>query len=71
MEESVYKVIEVIGSSTESWEAAARAAVDRAASQLEDLRIAEVAELDMKIQDNKVVAYRARVRISFKVHDIA
>ncbi len=71
MEDSVYKVIEVIGSSTESWEAAARAAVDRAGSQLEDLRIAEVVEQDMKILDNKVVAYRARVRISFKVHDIA
>jgi dodecin len=71
MPDSVYKVIEVIGSSADSWEAAAKAAVDRSGCKLEDLRVAEVVELDMKIQDNKVAAYRAKVKISFKVHDVA
>jgi hypothetical protein len=70
MAESVYKVVEIIGSSTESWERAAKAAVDRTASSIEDLRVAEIVELDMKLEANHVVAYRAKVKISFKVHEI-
>jgi hypothetical protein len=66
MAESVYKVIELVGTSTESWEKAAAAAVARAAESLRDLRIAEVSELDMQIEDGAVVSYRARVRVSFK-----
>ena len=68
MSESVYKIIEVVGSSTESWEAAARNAVETAAKTLTDLRIAEIAELDMRVEDGKVTAYRARVKLSFKYH---
>ena len=71
MSDSVYKIIEVIGTSPISWEDAAKAAVDKAGEHLEDLRIAEVMKLDMKITDNKVVAYRARVQVSFKYHDEA
>jgi hypothetical protein len=66
MPESVYKVIELVGTSTESWEKAAAAAVQRASASLRDLRIAEVSELDMQLTDGKVAAYRARVKISFK-----
>lgn len=66
MAESVYKVITLVGTSPESWEKAAAAAVERASMSLRDLRIAEVAELDMQIADGKVEAYRAKVRISFK-----
>ena len=66
MAESVYKVIELIGTSTESWEKAADAAVETAAKSLRDLRIAEIAQLDMQIEDGKVRAYRAKVKISFK-----
>ncbi len=66
MTASVYKVIELVGVSTESWEKAATAAVDRAAQTLSDLRIAEVVELDMQIEDGKVRGYRARVKVSFK-----
>lgn len=69
MPDSVYKVIEVIGTSPTSWEEAAKAAVGKAASHLEDLRVAEIAELDMRIEDNRIVAYRARVKVSFKYHD--
>ncbi|NLG64546.1 MAG: dodecin domain-containing protein [Actinobacteria bacterium] len=65
---SVYKIIEIVGTSTESWEDAARSAVELAATSLEDLRVAEVVELDMRLQDNKVVAYRAKVKVSFKYH---
>ncbi len=65
-EEAVYKVIEVIGSSPTSWEDAARVAVEAAAKSLRDLRIAEISKLDMKLDDGKVVAYRARVSLSFK-----
>ena len=65
-EEAVYKIIEVIGSSSTSWEDAARAAVEAAAKSLRDLRVAEITKLDMKIDDGKVVAYRARVSLSFK-----
>lgn len=66
MAESVYKVIEVIGTSTESWEKAAAAAVELAAKSLRDLRIAEVVELDMQLEEGQVRAYRARVKVSFK-----
>ena len=62
----VYRVTEIIGTSTKSWEDAARNAVETAAQSLRDLRIAEVTKLDMKIEDGKVVAYRARVSLSFK-----
>ncbi len=66
MATSVYKVIELIGTSPESWEKAAAAAVGRAAESLRDLRVAEVSVLDMQIQDGKVTAYRAKVNVSFK-----
>ncbi len=66
MTESVYKVIEIIGTSQESWEKAAAAAVERAGESLRDLRIAEVSQLDMQITDGKISAYRAKVKISFK-----
>ena len=69
MAESVYKVIELVGTSPESWDKAAAAAVAKAASTLRDLRIAEVAELDMQIEDGQVRAYRARVKVSFKYED--
>jgi len=64
--ESVYKVIELVGTSTESWERAATAAVDLAGKSLRDLRVAEVVELDMQLEEGKVVAYRAKVKVSFK-----
>jgi flavin-binding protein dodecin len=63
---SVYDVIEVIGTSTESWEKAAAAAVEVASKTLRDLRIAEVVEMDMQIEDGKVRAYRTKIRLSFK-----
>ena len=66
MAESVYKVIELIGTSTESWEKAAKAAIETAMKTLKDLRIAEVVEMDMQIEDGKVVAYRTKVKVSFK-----
>jgi flavin-binding protein dodecin len=66
MAESVYKIIELVGTSTESWEKAAKAAVERAAKSLEDLRIAEIAKLDLQIDNGQVRAYRARVNVSFK-----
>ncbi len=66
MAEAVYKVIELIGTSTESWEKAAAAAVERASKRLRDLRIAEVSEMDMQIKDGKVSSYRAKVKVSFK-----
>jgi flavin-binding protein dodecin len=69
MAESVYKVIELIGTSSESWEKAAAAAVSRAAESLRDLRIAEVTQLDMQIDKGKVLAYRAKVKVSFKYED--
>ena len=64
--ESVYKIIELVGTSTESWEKAAAAAVDRASETLRDLRIAEIAELDIQLEDGKVRVYRAKVKVSFK-----
>ena len=66
MAESVYKIIELVGTSNESWEKAAAAAVARASSSLRDLRIAEVAELDLQIEGGQVTAYRAKVKVSFK-----
>jgi flavin-binding protein dodecin len=66
MAESVYKVIELVGTSTESWEKAASAAVDKAGKSLRDLRIAEVSQLDMLLEDGRVDSYRAKVKISFK-----
>ena len=66
MAESVYRITELVGTSTESWEKAASAAVETAAKSLRDLRIAEVAELDLQLEDGQVKAYRARVRVSFK-----
>lgn len=69
MSDGVYKVVELVGTSSESWEKAAKSAVERAGKSLRDLRIAEVAELDMQIKDGKVSGYRARVRVSFKFED--
>ncbi|MBI3913934.1 MAG: dodecin domain-containing protein [Chloroflexi bacterium] len=66
MADSVYKIIELVGTSTESWEKAAANAVARASQSLRELRIAEVSELDMQLEDGKVVAYRAKVKVSFK-----
>jgi hypothetical protein len=66
MADSVYKVIELVGTSTDSWEKAAAVAVERAAQSLRDLRIAEVVELDMLLDNGKVTAYRAKVKVSFK-----
>ena len=69
MAESVYKVVELVGTSSESWEKAAAAAVERAAGSLRDLRIAEVAALDMDIKNGKIEAYRAKVKVSFKLRE--
>ena len=66
MAESVYKVIELVGTSNDSWEKAAAAAVRKASASLRDLRIAEVVELDMQLEGGKIRAYRARVKVSFK-----
>ncbi len=66
MAESVYKIIELVGTSTESGEKAAKAAVETAAQSLRDLRIAEVVKLDMQLEDGEVRAYRAKVKVSFK-----
>jgi flavin-binding protein dodecin len=64
---SVYKVVEVIGTSEKSWEAAAKEAVETASKSLRDLRIAEVDQMDLKLENDKVVAYRVRVKLSFKI----
>ena len=64
--ESVYKVIELVGTSTQSWEQAAAAAVKRAAKTLRDLRVAEISQLDMQLKDGKVESYRAKLKVSFK-----
>ncbi len=66
MSESVYKVVELVGTSPESWEKAAANAVNRAGKSLRDLRIAEIIDLDMHLEDGKVKAYRAKVKVSFK-----
>jgi flavin-binding protein dodecin len=66
MSDSVYKIIELVGSSPNSWEEAAKNAVDKASKTLRDLRVAEISKLDLKIEDGKVSAYRAKVNLSFK-----
>lgn len=66
MSESVYKIIELVGTSSESWERAASAAVERASQTLRDLRIAEVSQLDLQIEEGRVLAYRAKLKVSFK-----
>ena len=66
MPDSVYKFIELVGTSTDSWEKAAAVAVDKASKSLRDLRIAEIVELDMQLEDGKIRTYRAKVRLSFK-----
>ena len=71
MADSVYKVITLIGTSSESWEKAASVAVERAAQTLEDLRVAEVKELDMQLENGKIIAYRAKVKVSFKYREEA
>jgi flavin-binding protein dodecin len=68
MDDSVYKVIELIGTSSESWEAAARAAVETAAQSLDDIRVAEVVEMDLRLENNRIVGFRTKVRVSFKYH---
>lgn len=69
MSDSVYKVIELVGTDPESWEKAAKAAVDRASQSLRDLRVAEVSAQDLVIEDGQVKAYRTRVKVSFKYED--
>lgn len=66
MAESVYKVVELVGTSTESWEKAATAAVEKAGTSLRDLRVAEVTKLDMALEDGHVKSYRAKINVSFK-----
>ncbi len=66
MADSVYKIIELVGTSSDSWEKAAKNAVAQASKSLRDLRIAEVSELDMQLKDGKIEAYRAKVKVSFK-----
>jgi flavin-binding protein dodecin len=66
MADSVYRVTELVGTSTESWEAAARAAIETASGSLRDLRVAEVVKLDLTVEDGKVARYRARLSLSFK-----
>ena len=66
MAESVYKVIELIGTSTESWEKAAAAALKRAGKTVRELRVAEVSQLDVQMRDGKIETYRAKVKVSFK-----
>lgn len=69
MADSVYKVIELVGTSTESWEIAAKNAVEKAAKSLRDLRIAEVIEMDLQIDDGEVAAYRTKLKVSFKYEE--
>ena len=66
MSESVYKVVEIIGTSKESWEKAAKVAVERASKSLRDLRVAEIAQQDLMLENGKVEAYRVKMRLSFK-----
>ena len=66
MSESVYKIIELVGTSTESWEKAAEAAIKLASKNLRDLRIAEIVKLDMQLEDGNIVNYRAKIKVSFK-----
>lgn len=69
MAESVYKIVELVGTSTESWEKAATAAVEKASKSLRNLRIAEITQLDLHVEDGKVSSYRAKVKLSFKYED--
>jgi flavin-binding protein dodecin len=69
MAESVYKIIELVGTSPDSWESAAKAAVERAGGTLRDLRVAEVVQLDMTVEDDKVSMYRAKIKLSFKYEE--
>lgn len=69
MSDSVYKIITLVGTSTKSWEDAAKEAVEAAAKTLRDLRIAEVEELDMQLENGKIVNYRAKVKVSFKYEE--
>ncbi len=69
MSESVYKIVEVVGSSSDSWEKAAAAAVQRASSSLRDLRIAQVVDQDIQIEGGKINAYRVKLKLSFKMED--
>lgn len=71
MSDSVYKIIELVGTSPNSWEEAARNAVEKASESLDDVRIAEVTKFDMRVEDGKVMAYRARVNVSFKLREDA
>lgn len=71
MASSVYKIIELVGVSETSWEDAAKAAVEKAGESLDDVRIAEVVKLDMRVENGKVMAYRARVSVSFKLRESA
>jgi dodecin len=71
MAESVYKIIELVGTSTESWEKAAAAAVNRASESLRELRVAEVTEQDLVIENGKVTAFRTKIKVSFKYEDSA
>ena len=66
MSDSVYKIIDLVGSSPTSWEDAAKNAVETAGASLRDLRVAEIVKLDMKVENGKVTAYRSRVKLSFK-----
>ena len=66
MADSVYKVIELVGTSRESWEKAAKNAIDRATKSLRDLRVAEISQLDMQLDDGNIIAYRTKVKVSFK-----
>lgn len=68
MATSVYKVIELVGSSSESWEEAAKAALEMASRSIRDLRVAEVVEQDLHLEDGKIKAYRTKIRVSFKYH---
>ena len=69
MSESVYKVVELVGTSSDSWEKAAKTAVEQAAKKLRDLRVAEVVQKDLVIEDGKVKAYRCKVKVSFKYEE--
>jgi flavin-binding protein dodecin len=69
MADSVYKIIELVGTSSESWEKAAEAAIKKASKSLRDLRIAEVSQLDMQIKDGKIETYRAKVKVSFRYEE--
>ncbi|MEA3476895.1 MAG: dodecin family protein [Bacteroidota bacterium] len=70
MNDSIYKVIELIGTSEVSWEDAARTAIERASKTLDNLRIAEVTDMDLKLEDGKVVAYRTKIKLSFKFRGV-